>query len=111
MASIAKRPNGQWRARYRDAYGKEHARHFVRKIDAQNWLDSVTTAVQTGIYVDPNRGKVTIEEWATRWPEGQAHLKPSTHERAMPASCAYTSCRSGLRRDSSMSRTPGRRRG
>jgi integrase len=81
VASIAKRPNGQWRARYRDAHGNEHARHFVRKIDAQNWLDSVTTAVQTGIYVDPNRGKVTIEEWATRWLDGQAHLKPSTHER------------------------------
>jgi hypothetical protein len=35
MASIAKRPNGQWRARYRDDAGKEHARHFPRKIDAQ----------------------------------------------------------------------------
>jgi Phage integrase, N-terminal SAM-like domain len=66
---------------YRDVHGKEHARHFVRKIDAQNWLDSVTTAVQTGLYVDPNRSKITIEEWATRWLEGQAHLKPSTHER------------------------------
>jgi integrase len=81
VASIAKRPNGQWRARYRDAHGQEHARHFGRKIDAQNWLDSVTTAVQTGVYVDPNRGKVTIQEWATRWLDGQAHLKPSTHER------------------------------
>lgn len=37
MANIAKRSNGQWRARYRDADGKEHARHFDRKIDAQNW--------------------------------------------------------------------------
>jgi hypothetical protein len=81
VASIAKRPDGRWRARYRDVHGKEHSRHFDRKIDAQNWLDSVTTAVQTGMYVDPNRGKVAIEEWATRWLDGQAHLKPSTHER------------------------------
>ena len=32
--SIAKRPSGRWRARYRDDAGKEHARHFDRKIDA-----------------------------------------------------------------------------
>ena len=53
MANIAKRADGHRRARYRDAHGKEHARHFNRKIDAQNWLDSVTTAMQTGVYVDP----------------------------------------------------------
>jgi hypothetical protein len=47
VANIAKRADGHWRARYRDAHGKEHARHFNRKIDAQNWLDSVTTAMQT----------------------------------------------------------------
>jgi hypothetical protein len=58
MASIAKRADGRWRARYRDAHGREHARHFNRKVDAQNWLDSVTTAVQTGTYVDPHRGKI-----------------------------------------------------
>jgi len=54
---------------------------FNRKIDAQNWLDSVTTAMQTGVYVDPNRGKITIGDWSARWLDGQAHLKPSTHER------------------------------
>jgi hypothetical protein len=35
MASIKKRNNGKWRARYRDASGQEHARHFDRKVDAQ----------------------------------------------------------------------------
>src|SRR4051812_9879127 len=28
MANIAKRPDGRWRARYRDESGSEHARHF-----------------------------------------------------------------------------------
>ncbi len=45
MASLARRPNGRWRPRYRDAAGKEHARHFDKKVDAQAWLDSVTTSV------------------------------------------------------------------
>ena len=73
MPNIAKRADGHWRARYRDAHSKEHARHFNRKIDAQNWLDSVTTATQTGVYVDPNRGKITIGDWSARWLDGQAH--------------------------------------
>jgi hypothetical protein len=30
MANIAKRPDGRWRARYRDPRGEEHARHFAR---------------------------------------------------------------------------------
>jgi hypothetical protein len=59
MASIAKRPDGQWRARYRDDAGREHAKHFRRRVDAQRWLDEVTTAVVTGTYADPKAGKIT----------------------------------------------------
>ena len=53
MASITKRSDGRWRARYRDAASNEHARHYTRKVDAQSWIDSVTTAMRTGSYVDP----------------------------------------------------------
>ncbi len=81
MASIARRDDGRWRARYRDALGREHSRHFARKIDAQHWLDDVTTAVRTGTYSDPRRGRLTIGKWAPEWLDGQAHLKPSTRER------------------------------
>ncbi|MHC5558293.1 hypothetical protein [Kocuria sp. U4B] len=63
MASIKKRPNGSWRARYRDHEGKEHARRFPRKIDAQHWLDEVTTSVRTGRYVDPGHGRTTLEDY------------------------------------------------
>lgn len=63
MASIRKRPDGKWRARYRDADGKEHAKHFTRKIDAQGWLDDVTAAVVTGQYVDPRAGRITYRQW------------------------------------------------
>ncbi|MFC9559922.1 tyrosine-type recombinase/integrase [Agromyces sp. NPDC056965] len=76
MSSIQKRENGKWRARYRDAAGKEHARHFDRKVDGQRWLDTVTAAVVTGAYVDPNAGRLTLrsyfEEWSARqlWESG-----------------------------------------
>ena len=71
MASISKRPDGRWRARYRDANGKEHAKHFNRKADAQRWVDEITAAIITGQYVDPNAGKTTFKEYATGWEASQ----------------------------------------
>jgi integrase len=78
MASIAKRPDGRWRARYRDASGKEYARHFKRKVDAQRWLDSVTVAIETGAYVTPRAGNVTVGEWSERWLMTKVDLKETT---------------------------------
>ncbi|MCK1804081.1 site-specific integrase [Brevibacterium sp. R8603A2] len=67
MSSIQKRPNGRWRARYRDHDGKEHARHFDRKIDAQGWLNTVTASIVRGDYVDPQAGRVTLRSWYEYW--------------------------------------------
>jgi len=77
VASIGKRPDGRWRARYRDDAGKEHARHFTRKVDAQRWLDETTAAVVTGTYVDPNAGRQSFREYAEHWRSIQVH-RPST---------------------------------
>jgi hypothetical protein len=71
MASITRRPDGQWRARYRDEAGKEHARHFARKTDGQRWLDEVTTAVITGTYADPKAGKITFRAFYVDWSKRQ----------------------------------------
>ncbi|AZZ48827.1 hypothetical protein [Rathayibacter rathayi] len=67
VASIRKRPNGTWRARYRDADGKEHARHFRYKDNpkekaqsAQHWLDWVTASVVRGDYLDPDTARMTV---------------------------------------------------
>jgi hypothetical protein len=38
--NIQRRPDGKWRARYRDANHREHARHFPRKRDAEQLLAS-----------------------------------------------------------------------
>jgi integrase len=81
MASITKRPNGHWRARYRDANGKEHARHFTRKVDAQAWLNSITASIQYGAYVDPTLGRDTVADYARTWLDRQVQLKPSTRSR------------------------------
>lgn len=67
MASIQKRPDGRYRARYRDEADKEHSRHFKRKVDAQRWLDEVTASVVRGDYVAPNAGDETVQAFAERW--------------------------------------------
>ncbi|WP_210441499.1 tyrosine-type recombinase/integrase [Nocardioides xinjiangensis] len=77
MASIKKRENGKWRARYRDNNGREHAKHFDRKTDAQRWLDEVAASVVTGQYVDPNAGRMTFRAYAEQWREAQVH-RPSS---------------------------------
>ena len=79
--SIARRPDGAWRARYRDSRGIERAQHFERKIDAQRWLSSVQVAQARGEWLDPTLARVRIGEWAHKWLDGQVQLKPSTRAR------------------------------
>ncbi len=82
MASIKRRADGQWRARYRDPAGREHAKHFARKTDAQTWLDTVTTAVVTGTYVDPRTAKTSVKAWCDTWLAGYETRRPSTVRQA-----------------------------
>ena len=80
MCSIARRPDGSYRPRYRDAAGREHARHFKKKADAQRWLDSVTASMVRGDYVDPDRSRLTVGQWSQTWLAARGHLKPKTLE-------------------------------
>ena len=81
MGNIQKRDNGMWRARYRDPSGRERARHFKRKIDAERWLVSVEGAKHRGEWIDPAMSRITVGDWSTRWLQGQSQLKPQTRER------------------------------
>jgi hypothetical protein len=76
--NIQRRPDGKWRARYRDANHREHARHFPRKRDAEQWLASQEVAIARSEWVDPARSKTTIGEWLRAWLALQVQLKPST---------------------------------
>lgn len=82
MANIEKRPNGVWRARYYDSAGRQHARHFKRKIDAKKWLDDVTAAVVTGNYVDPKVARTTVSDWCDAWLIGYGTRRKSTVRQA-----------------------------
>lgn len=57
----------RWRARYVDENGKEHARGFSRKADAQNWLNKQVSDQVTGTWTDPALSVVTFGVMAERW--------------------------------------------
>ena len=79
--SIERRPNRKWRARVYDASGKQIARHFDRKSDAERWEAFTKAAVSRGDWIDPSRARVTVGEWAAQWMAAQVQLKPTTHAR------------------------------
>ncbi len=69
----------RWRARYVDDDGREHAKGFARKSDAQQWLDTdVTTRFVTGTYVAPAAGRATVGDVYRSWSASQAHIAPKT---------------------------------
>lgn len=75
MASIKKLPNGMWRARYRDDFGREHAKHEARKVDAQRWLDDKTSQLLAGTHVDPKAGRITFRAYFDQWSARQVWVR------------------------------------
>ncbi len=68
----------RWRARYVDTTGREVAKGFDRKVDAQSWLDAQTSAIVTGTYVAPRAGTVTVGQMHQQWLTMQGHVKETT---------------------------------
>jgi integrase len=78
MASIDRRPNGKWRARYRvHPGGSQRAAHFDRKIDAERFLTRMKSQLLDGSYVDPTAGQMSLAAYAASWRAAQVH-RPTT---------------------------------
>lgn len=78
--SVTKRPNGRWRARWREHDGTQRARHFATRREAEDFLATVRTDQLRGTYIDPTEGRrTTFGEFAERWRLAQPH-RPSTAE-------------------------------
>lgn len=71
MATIKRRPErgNKWQATYRDPNGKEKAKLFERKVDAERWLTAQRSSMLSGTYVDPTAAKATLASYASKWLE------------------------------------------
>ena len=68
----------RWRARYVDDEGREHAKRFIRKVDAQQWLDDITSRFVTGTYTPPEAGRATVAAVYAAWSAAQGHIAAKT---------------------------------
>lgn len=74
MASIDKRPDGRYRARWREyAGGPQKTKSFTLKKDAERFLDGVRGDLARGVYVDPALGQETFRRYAEEWRRLQPH--------------------------------------
>jgi integrase len=70
----------RYRVRYRDPAGRERAKSFARKVDAERFLRHLEADLMRGQWVDPDQGRSTVGELAERWFATTATLKPKTRE-------------------------------
>lgn len=81
MASVDRRSNGKYLARWREyPGGPQKTRTFTRKVDAEQFLVEVQHRLLTGTYTPPQAGQVTLATYAAEW-LGRRSWAPSTHDR------------------------------
>ncbi len=80
MAHVERRTrNGRtvWRARYRGPDGRERSKSFMKKSDAELWLDTMRGDLAYGTWVDPAGGRTPFEVYALAWQASRVH-RPTT---------------------------------
>ncbi len=76
MASIEKRPDGTYRARWREfPGGPQKTKHFDRKGDAERFTDALRGDLARGVYIDPQAGRIRFQDYAEQWRAGQLHRR------------------------------------
>ena len=81
MSHVEKRTRAgrvTYRARWREASGRERVRTFNRMTDARRFLAEVEDSKYRGAYVDPSAGRLDVGAQAERWFASTAALKPTT---------------------------------
>lgn len=78
MGHLRRTNSGAWQARYRDPTGRERARNFKRRVDAERFLTKIESDKLRGDWIDPEAGRVSVADFAERWHAGTVPLKPKT---------------------------------
>jgi integrase len=80
FGTVRKLPSGRWQARYHDPAGNRHTAPgtFPTKADATAYLATVETDMRRQTWTDPKLARITFGEWAARWQQTIADLRPGT---------------------------------
>lgn len=79
MAHIRKHPvTGKQQVRWRDPSGQERSKTFNRTADARVFKAQVEHEVNSGLYIDRNRGRVRFGEFAATWLDSKVDIRRSS---------------------------------
>jgi integrase len=81
FGSVRQLPSGSWQARYTgpDGFLRTGSAPFDTKRAAEQWLVEVESNILKGEWIDPDAGKIELDEYITRWIK-ERDLKPRTRE-------------------------------
>jgi integrase len=80
MGHVVKTPAGTYRANWRDATGKQKAKTFRTKKEANAFITETEASMRRGGYVDPHAGQVRFGTYAATW-EKSRNVEARTSER------------------------------
>lgn len=80
FGSIRRLPSGRYQARYQgpDGVMRPAPRTFERKEEAQRWLTLAEAQITRQEWINPERGKVTLADYGSRWITQRPNLRPRT---------------------------------
>ncbi|MEU4420634.1 site-specific integrase [Actinoplanes sp. NPDC024001] len=80
FGSVRKLPSGRYQARYLapDGTMRSGEQTFARRVEAERYLTLVESSMTRGEWIDPNRGKIQLQDYAERWIAERPNLRPRT---------------------------------
>jgi Phage integrase, N-terminal SAM-like domain len=80
FGSIRKLPSGRYQARYLgpDGLMRKAPETFARIKEAERWLTLVEAQMLRKDWIDPDKGKIRLQDYAERWIEQRPNLRPRT---------------------------------
>src|SRR3546814_2510174 len=63
----------RYEVRLRGTDGKERSRTFRTKKEAERYERAHHAAIDSGVWIDPRAGRVTLTSWAAEWQRSEEH--------------------------------------
>ena len=67
MSFVSRTPEGNYRANWREASGRQKAKTFRTKMEAKRFLAEIDTGLSRGSYFDPHAGRLLFATHARQW--------------------------------------------
>ena len=79
FGGVRLRTSGRWQATYTDQQGRKRSLGTFRtEAEAWNAIAKVNVDLLNGQWIDPEPGRTSFEDWATRWLANKTDIRPSS---------------------------------